>query len=141
MKNSSPISYFVSLSFGLVFVLLAIPLIGMGSAIYVPPELIDNIVIKFPVLTAGLVEFITIGLPVGVLFFIMTYLLSRFYSEFNVIVMSAPFVIFMFSSLMNTWPSQDAGFFLLTACFKSLPVLIVAIYLYRCRKIHTNAKW
>jgi len=139
MDKLKLMSVIVSLSFGIVFVLLSIPLIGIGAAIHIPAAYIEPFVKSFPNLTVGIVEFLTIGLPISIFYFLTVYLIYRVYKQVNALIMAVPFIIFMFSSLVYTTSYDDFLFFFVTAFFKSLPIFVLSMLFFKIRVLRNEA--
>ncbi|MCO4798145.1 MAG: hypothetical protein KC484_02950 [Colwelliaceae bacterium] len=115
---------------GLLYAYLSVGIIGIGAAIAIPSEIIDVTMKSYPIFTFAVIDLITIGLPliiVYLLFAVLIRYLNMSKSYVPYIALLLPFFglnIYFFSMLSP----QDWEYTLGTIILRHFAIIACAIY-------------
>jgi hypothetical protein len=139
-QNKPVINQLSSAVIGVLFVLVAISIIGYGAAVAIPKNILAPLHEFSPTLAYFLVDFVTIGIPLAVTFYFVAWIAERFVGINKYYMLAAPFVIFMLYGLIGNGISNSTVFFYSAITVaKILPVLVSVVLLSRSGKNEIGA--
>lgn len=125
---------------GLVFVFLSVPLMGIGAAIAVPESILLPLMNVSPILAISMVDLITIGLPLGILFYATAWILKRKVRVIQYYFLATPFVFFMLFGLIGlVLPSEEIILYVAITVAKIIPVIACAVILSKLNASNNGA--
>jgi hypothetical protein len=120
---------FTSLCAGVTFLFLSVTIIGYGAAIAVPKDILDPFVHFSPTFALSVTDFVTIGMPLAVLFYLIALIFKQLVKQVYLSLLVGPFILFMLYGLVTIEYGGSFWYYFFSAMAKLVPVLLCAIFL------------
>lgn len=139
-KHHGYVDYTVNLFAGILFVFAVIMAFGYGSAVAIPKDILEPLVLLSPSLAFALVDLFTLGLPAVLIFVLLSLAVKLLKVRVVYAILAMPFVLFMLFTLpellVNT---SGSGLYLASTCAKTLPVVVFALFMAKKDKVSNSA--
>ncbi len=122
----------VSLMLGVLYAYISIPVMGIGAAIAIPSSIIAPIANTYPIIALALIDIVTIGLPLMVIYFLLALLVNYFNSNkhyFPFLLLLTPFLLQQFFFLFLVGQSSESINTFATIMPRYILIAAVALYL------------
>ncbi|MGB0937147.1 MAG: hypothetical protein ACPGTQ_06800 [Colwellia sp.] len=116
---------------GTLYAYLSVYITGIGAAISIPASILTPVAKAYPIFAFGIVDLITIGLPLIVVYFLFALMVKYFNSSksyFPYMALLIPFYVISFYSLATIEQSQDWAYTLGKITPRYIATIAFAIY-------------
>lgn len=130
LRHQHSLNQLISLSAGILFVYISISAMGYGAAIAVPQDFLLPLMQFSPTSALLLTDFLTIGLPLAALFYLLAVVFKRLFRMVYLSLLVAPFIVFMLYGLVALEDNNGSMLYNLAQTIVTvLPVFVCAIFL------------
>lgn len=122
----------VSLMLGVFYAYISIPVMGVGAATAIPSNIIAPIANTYPIIALALIDIVTIGLPLMVIYFLLALIVNYFNSNkhyFPFLLLLTPFLLQQFFFLFLVGQSSESINTFATIMPRYILIAAVALYL------------